>query len=131
MQRNPMRSPLTYADLLRTYLRPHWRSVLALAGLLAVGIALQLANPKILSFFSRFVVQIFGAGILLIAMLFLLVLLDPPIGGAITLSAAVSVAILLRMRNLAVPAWAAERQAHANLFAFLEEYLAGTEDLRS
>jgi ABC-type multidrug transport system fused ATPase/permease subunit len=83
------------------------------------------------SFFSRFVVQVFGAAVLLIAMLVLLILLDPAIGGPVALCAGLSVALLVRMRNLAVPAWAAERQAQADLFSFLEEYLAGTEDLRS
>jgi ATP-binding cassette subfamily B protein len=210
---------LGYGDLLRAYLRPQWRSVLALAALLAAGIALQLANPQLLrvfidqalggaelgalarlaavflavavlsqlvvvgetfvaenvglsatnairadltrhclgldlsfhhahppgelieridgdvtalgNFFSRFVVQIFGNAVLLVAMLVLLVVLDPLIGGAITLCTGLSLAVMLRLRNLAVPARTAERQASAELFSFLEEHLAGTEDLRS
>ena len=212
-------SPLGYADLLRAYLRPQWRSVLVLALLLAASITLQLVNPWILSrfidlalgqaelaalvqlaaiflglavlnqvvavvqtlvaenvgltatnamradltqhcleldlsfhhahppgelieridgdvsalgsFFSRFVIQVFGAAVLFASMLVLLILLDPTVGGPIAICAGLSVAALLRMRHLGVPAWAAERQASAHLFGFLEEYLAGTEDLRS
>ena len=39
--------------------------------------------------------------------------------------------VLLRLRNIAVPHWTASREAHANLFGFLEERLAGPEDIRS
>jgi ATP-binding cassette subfamily B protein len=190
--------PFGYADLLRTYLRPQWRSVLVLALLLAASVALQLINPKILSdfidlalgkaeltalaqlaaiflvvavlnqivavvqtlvaenvgltatnalradltqhcleldlgfhhahppgelieridgdvsalgsFFSRFVIQVFGAAVLFASMLVLLILLDSTVGGPIALSAGLSVGTLLRMRNLGVPAWAAERR---------------------
>src|SRR5260221_6864735 len=51
MQLKPERPRLGYATLLQTYLRPQWRSVAALGGLLAASIALQLANPRILSVF--------------------------------------------------------------------------------
>src|SRR5262249_41934396 len=42
---------LGYGTLIRTYLGPQWRRVLALAGLLAAGIALQLASPQVLRAF--------------------------------------------------------------------------------
>jgi ABC-type multidrug transport system fused ATPase/permease subunit len=38
---------------------------------------------------------------------------------------------LIYMRHLAVPYWKESRQASADLFGFLEEQLAGTEDTRS
>lgn len=38
---------------------------------------------------------------------------------------------MLSLRNIAVPHWEAERQASAEQFGFLEERLAGTEDIRS
>ena len=44
---------------------------------------------------------------------------------------AITVVILLRMVNIAVPSWEKERQASASLYGFLEERLSGTEDIRS
>ena len=41
----------SYGALLRTYLRPQWRSVLVLGLLLAAGIAGQLATPQLLRVF--------------------------------------------------------------------------------
>jgi ATP-binding cassette subfamily B protein len=38
---------------------------------------------------------------------------------------------MLRIRAVATPSWAAERQASANFYGFLGEYLAGLEDIRS
>jgi hypothetical protein len=38
---------------------------------------------------------------------------------------------LQRLRDVAVPHWTAARQASAELFGFLEERLAGTEDICS
>jgi ABC-type multidrug transport system fused ATPase/permease subunit len=43
----------------------------------------------------------------------------------------VAAASLIYMRQIAVPHWKASREASALLFGFLEEHLAGTEDLRS
>jgi hypothetical protein len=44
---------------------------------------------------------------------------------------AITVVILFRMVNFAVPSWEKERQASASLYGFLEERLSGTEDIRS
>src|SRR5262249_48659897 len=38
---------------------------------------------------------------------------------------------MLRIRAVATPSWAAERQASADFYGFLGEYLAGLEDIRS
>jgi ATP-binding cassette, subfamily B, bacterial len=43
----------------------------------------------------------------------------------------VTVALVNRMRDFAVPHWKQARQASADLFGFLEERLSGTEDIRS
>ena len=40
-------------------------------------------------------------------------------------------AVLTSIRNIAVPYWKANREASADTFGFLEERLAGTEDIRS
>ncbi len=83
------------------------------------------------TFFSQFVVQVAGNGLLLVGILVLLWLEDPRVGAALTAFAAVELFAMLRFRNIAVPHWKAERQAGAELFGFLEERLAGTEDIRA
>ncbi len=83
------------------------------------------------NFFSRFVVQLLGNAVLLIGVLALLFAVHPAVGGGIALCALISLVTLYRMRNLGVPAWDKARQANAELFGFLEERLAGTEDLRA
>jgi ATP-binding cassette subfamily B protein len=46
-------------------------------------------------------------------------------------SALLALIAMNRLRDVAVPHWAAARQASAELFGFLEERLAGTEDIRA
>ena len=83
------------------------------------------------NFFSQFVVQVLGNGLLLIGILVLLTREDWRVGLTVGLFAAITVVALARLRNIAVPHWAAERQASAELFGFLEERLGGTEDIRA
>lgn len=83
------------------------------------------------NFFSRFVVQVVGNLLLLVGILGLLFALDWRVGLALTIFTALTVLVVLRFRNLAVPHWKAERQASADLFSFLEERLGGTEDIRA
>lgn len=83
------------------------------------------------NFFSRFVVQVVGNAILLVAMLALLFGVTPTIGAGVSASAIAAIVALYWLRDAAVPRWTAARQASAELFGFLEERLAGTEDLRS
>jgi ATP-binding cassette subfamily B protein len=83
------------------------------------------------NFLSQFVVQVLGNGLLLLGVLVLLFCEDWRVGLALTVFALLALVALLRMGNIAVPYWAAERQASADLFGFLEERLAGTEDIRA
>jgi ABC-type multidrug transport system fused ATPase/permease subunit len=83
------------------------------------------------NFFSQFVIQVFGNALLLAGVLVLLYREDWRVGLALSLFAAVALAALWRMRDLASPHWKAEREASAEQFGFLEERLAGTEDIRS
>ena len=83
------------------------------------------------NFFSRFLLEVFSNSLLVAGILIVLLLDDWRISLALGLFVAVTVAILLRLANIAVPAWEAERQASAGLYGFLEERLAGTEDIRS
>lgn len=82
-------------------------------------------------FFSRFVVQVAGNIFLAIGILIALFGVDWRVGLSITLFAMVTFIILLRFRNLAVPAYVEERKASADLFGFLEEHLTGIEDIKA
>ena len=83
------------------------------------------------NFFSRFVVQIFANGILLVAVLVLMYTIDWRVGLAMTIFVIVTVALVNKTRNIAQPFWKVARQASAELFGFIEERLSGTEDIRS
>jgi ATP-binding cassette subfamily B protein len=83
------------------------------------------------TFFSQFVVQVLGNGLLLLGILVLLFREDWRIGLALTGFSLLALFVLARLRDVAVPHWTAEREASADLFGFLEERLAGTEDIRS
>jgi hypothetical protein len=81
--------------------------------------------------FSRFAVNVVGNALLILGILGLLVALDWRIGLALTLFAGVALAAMLRLRAAATPRSAVERQAAANVYGFLVEYLAGLEDVRA
>jgi ATP-binding cassette subfamily B protein len=82
-------------------------------------------------FFSRFVVYVLGNGILILGMLALLYHVDWRVGVVMSTFVMLAVATILRIRALATPSWDADRQAHADFYGFLGEYLAGLEDIRS
>ncbi len=83
------------------------------------------------NFFSRFVVYVVGNGLLLIGLLLVLLQIDWRVGVAMGTSAVLALVVMNHLRASAVPHWAAARQASADLFGFLEERLAGTEDIRA
>jgi ATP-binding cassette subfamily B protein len=82
-------------------------------------------------FFSRFVVYILGNGLLMVGVLVLLYHVDWRVGLTMSAFVALALAAILRIRAVATPAWAADRQASADFYGFLGEYLAGLEDIRS
>src|SRR5438270_3227862 len=82
-------------------------------------------------FFSRFVVYVLGNGVLLVGVLGLLYHVDWRVGLGMSAFVVVALTALLRIRAIATPSWAAERQASANFYGFLGEYLSGLEDIRS
>ncbi|MGN6814287.1 MAG: ABC transporter transmembrane domain-containing protein, partial [Thermomicrobiales bacterium] len=82
-------------------------------------------------FFSRFVVYVLGNGILLLGVLTLLFAVDWRIGLGLSAFVALALVAMLRIRAAATPAFAAERQASADFYGFLGEYLAGLEDVRA
>jgi ABC-type multidrug transport system fused ATPase/permease subunit len=82
-------------------------------------------------FFSRFVVSVLGNGLLLLGVLGLLYHVDWRVGLAMSAFVVLALAAMLRIRAVATPSWAADRQASADFFGFLGEYLAGLQDIRS
>ncbi|RPJ37447.1 MAG: ABC transporter ATP-binding protein, partial [Chloroflexi bacterium] len=90
------------------------------------GDVTELAN-----FFSQLAVTIIGNGLLMVGILAALYLEDWRIGLAFTLFSVVTLAALLRVRDIAVEPQKARRQAEADLFGFVEEQLTSTEDVRS
>lgn len=83
------------------------------------------------SFFSQFVVNVLGSAFLLVGILIVLLFQIWQASLAIACFAIIAVFILVKIRNIAVGPFKAARQASAELFGFLEEHLAGTEDIRS
>ena len=82
-------------------------------------------------FFSRFTVYVIGSAVLIVGVLGLLFALDWRIGLGLTLFVVIALATVLRLRVVATPFSAAERQASADFYGFLGEYLAGLEDIRA
>ena len=83
------------------------------------------------TFFSQFVILVLGNGLLLIGVLVLLFREDWRVGTVMTIFFFVAIAVLTRLRGLAVPQMTAEREASAEVFGFLEERLAGLDDIRA
>ncbi|MCB9076610.1 MAG: ABC transporter ATP-binding protein [Anaerolineaceae bacterium] len=82
-------------------------------------------------FFAQFVIQIVGNILLLIGVLIVLLWIDWRVSAALTVYTIIAMVAVTRLRQIAVPHWKAAREASADLFGFLEEHLAGTEDTRS
>ena len=83
------------------------------------------------NFFSEFVIQILGSILLVAGVLIMLFRLDWRLGLALSLFTLAMLGLMARLRGLATPHWIAGRQATAEMSGFLEERLAGTEDIRS
>lgn len=82
-------------------------------------------------FFSRFVVYVLGNAVLMVAVLGLLYHVDWRIGLGLSVFVLLALTAILRIRVVATPSWAEARQASADFYGFLGEYLAGLEDVRS
>jgi ATP-binding cassette, subfamily B, bacterial len=83
------------------------------------------------AFFAQFLLTVVGSVLLLIGVLVVAWLQSPVAGGVLTVFALVSLGTMLLVRRIAARAWEASREASGVLFGFLEERLAGTEDIRS
>lgn len=83
------------------------------------------------NFLSRFAVELINNLLLLVGTLVILYTIDWRVGSALLLFALLILWLTFRLRDVAVPHFTASRQAHADLYGFLEERLAGTEDVRA
>jgi ATP-binding cassette subfamily B protein len=83
------------------------------------------------NFFSRFFVRVAGSLMLLIGILVLLYLEDWRVGLALTLYTLTSIWALNKSRDLAVGATSEEREGTAKVMGFIEERLAGLDDIRA
>lgn len=81
-------------------------------------------------FFSQMVLQIGGSVLLLISTVGLLMWLDWRLGLLLLGFTIISAWVMYSLREIAVPFWEGGREASAQLFGFLEERLAGIEDIR-
>ena len=83
------------------------------------------------SFFSTFVVHILGSILLLAGILVLLFREEWQAGLTLTVFTLVMLGLLFGLRNLTVDRFRAVREASAQTFGFVEERLAGREDIRT
>ena len=86
---------------------------------------------ELATFFSQFALNLVSNGLLLIGVLIALFREDWRAGLGFTIFSFATILILGRLKDIAVPDQKARRQAEAELYGFLEEQLAGTEDIRS
>jgi ATP-binding cassette subfamily B protein len=86
---------------------------------------------QLATFFSQLVIYVLGNVLLLFGIVWVLALEDRRLGAAFAVLSIVALLVLNRIRGIAVPHFRAQRQAEAALFGYLEEQLAGTEDIRA
>jgi ATP-binding cassette, subfamily B, bacterial len=86
---------------------------------------------ELATFFSQFALNLVSNGLLLIGILAALFIEDWRAGVAFTIFSLATILILGRLKDIAVPHQKARREAEAQLYGFIEEQLAGTEDIRS
>ncbi|HQX16630.1 MAG TPA: ABC transporter ATP-binding protein, partial [Anaerolineales bacterium] len=83
------------------------------------------------TFFSQFALNLIANGFLLIGILIALFLEDWRAGLAFTVYSFLTIFILGKVKDIAVPHQKARREAEAQYYGFIEEQLSGTEDVRS
>jgi ATP-binding cassette subfamily B protein len=83
------------------------------------------------NFFSQFVLQIIGGVLLLLGILAVSIHEDARIGGVLGVVAIVAGLALHTIRDLARDEWERVRDAFSGFSAFLEERLAGLDDIRA
>jgi ATP-binding cassette subfamily B protein len=82
-------------------------------------------------FFSQFTVQTVGNALLVVGILAVLYLTDWRVGLGLSVYVSLTVWVLARVQNVAADQWRQARQSDAELYGFIEERLAGAEDIRA
>ncbi|MBN1874442.1 MAG: ABC transporter ATP-binding protein [Anaerolineae bacterium] len=90
------------------------------------GDVMELSN-----FFSQLVIRVVGNLLLLVGVIGALTTEDWRLGAVFTVYAVLALFALNKVRGLAIPHQKAFRESTSELFGYLEERLAGTEDIRS
>ena len=83
------------------------------------------------NFFSSFVVNVIGNGLLVMGILILLFRENLVVGLGMLAYTLITLAALGAIQGLGVPRWAASRQASAEQYGFLEERISGAEEIRT
>ncbi len=83
------------------------------------------------NFFSEFAIRVAGNGLLAIGILVLLYREDWRIGLGMSFYVLVVLVALGVIQRVAVPRWAAQRKIDAELFGFIEERIAGREEIQA
>lgn len=83
------------------------------------------------NFFSQFVIRVLGNLLLVVGILVAIFLDNWQMGLIFAFFVALTLIALNRVQGIAIPHQKAQRAAVADLFGYLEERLAGTEDIRS
>ena len=83
------------------------------------------------NFFSQLVIRVLGNILLLFGILIAMFFVDWRLGLAFTVFSILTMLALNAVRGLAIPFQKKFREAQADFFGYLEERLAGTEDIRS
>jgi ATP-binding cassette subfamily B protein len=83
------------------------------------------------NFFSQLVIRVLGNILLMIGILVALLLEDWRVGFVFSVFAVITLLALNAVRGIAIPHQKKMREAIADMFGYLEERLAGTEDVRS
>ncbi len=86
---------------------------------------------ELATFFSQFALNLIANGFLLIGILIALFIEDWRTGLAFTVYSFLTIFILGKVKDIAVPHQKARREAEAQYYGFLEEQLNGAEDIRS
>jgi ABC-type multidrug transport system fused ATPase/permease subunit len=82
-------------------------------------------------FFAQFLLTVLGSVLLLTGVLIVAWFQNPLAGAVLTVFALFALVTLLLIRRVAANAWERSREASGVLFGYIEERLAGTEDIRS
>lgn len=82
-------------------------------------------------FLSRFTVRLVGAGLLLVGVVVVSFTRDLVMGAVLGVYVIVLLGLLYRLRDLAVQAAEEERETSAGYYGFIEERLAGIDDIRA